>query len=216
MYEITVISLDSSSEYVATQQFDGIPFASTIANANVKLRHTQRKLADLLSEESFDAIVTPGNSFGHMTGGFDGAVVEVFGQRVDDAVRATIKHRYLGELSVGSAFIQPLPLSLKADSLVYAPTMRVPMSLPLSSEAAYVATLAAFQEIARSNKILTTEWRTQIRRVLLPVMGMGTGNLPIARVAVHMQLALIRAIAPTVIRDLGDDGAACHLQIENA
>jgi len=204
MYEITLISLDHSSRNVHDFKFDDIPFAKVMAHRETIVSVASAPLNIHLETNEYDAIITPGNSFGHMTGGFDGAVVEYFGEWIDGSVRAYIEREWAGELPVGNARLFKLG-TREADYLIYSPTMRVPKQLPVNSDAPYVATLAAFQRIARWNQYKPFN-ENRITSVLLPVMGMGTGRLPVELVARQMQMAMIRAVMPLPIRELGEDG----------
>lgn len=205
MYQITIMSLDFSAQYVRDAVFADIPFQELMAHHGVELHVCNEKLEDHLVENSYDAIVAPGNSFGHMTGGFDGALVNVFGQELDERVRAHIEQSWGGELPVGNARLIEIPYRDAASWIVYSPTMRVPCILPANSEAPYLATLAAFQRIWRYNHN-KPKLAPVIDEVLLPVMGMGTGMLNRDYVARQMQLALIRAIGRLPITQLGTDG----------
>jgi hypothetical protein len=62
------------------------------------------ELGDLLSTEA-DAIVSAGNSVGHMNGGVDLRIRDKFSAgRLEERVRQTIVDRYHGELQIGEAF----------------------------------------------------------------------------------------------------------------
>ena len=78
---------------------------------------------DLLRER-VDAIISPGNSFGDMGGGFDRALDEYFKSRAQAAAQAAIATHALGELPVGAALV--LRITPARPYLVVAPTMRVP------------------------------------------------------------------------------------------
>lgn len=205
MYEITLMSLDFSAQYVRDAAFADIPFHETMDRLGVTLRVCNERLEEHLEENTYDAIVAPGNSFGHMTGGFDGALVNVFGQNLDERVRAHIEMAWGGELPVGNARLIEVTDHAATEFIVYSPTMRIPCILPDNSEAPYLATLAAFQRIWRYNHS-KPKLRSTIFEVLLPVMGMGTGMLNRDYVARQMQLALIRAIERSPVKELGSDG----------
>lgn len=207
MYHITLLSLDESARSVARLVFDDIPFQHEMQRANTLIQIvTGQYLPQVLERNRFDAIITPGNSYGFMTGGFDLALVQYFDVQhphfhgIEHMVRRRIVQSYCGELLVGQALVVG-PNPTLPSAIVYAPTMRVPMHLPTYSQAPYQATLAAFQAIHQANQM---SYRNRIYRVLLPVMGMGTGGLPVELVARQMQMALIQAVAGHAIADLPD------------
>ena len=205
--EITLLSLDTTALEVATAVFKDIPFNDTLAKADVIVKARTCTLEKLLATEKFDAIAAPGNSYGHMTGGFDGALAAEY-PFLDKRVRDYIQAVFCGECNVGQAF------EVLADrfgpSVIYAPTMRIPKKLPDNSEAPYLATLAIMQVVRRIN--LGAEVGSMppkgINTLLLPVMGMGTGLLPITKVARQMQMAIMRALDHSPIDTLGNMGYA--------
>ncbi len=206
MHQITLMSLDFSAQYVRDAAFADIPFAEAMSRNGVTLSVCNERLEKHLLEDDnqYDAIVAPGNSYGHMTGGFDGALVNVFGEALDERVRAHIELAWCGELPVGNARMFEMTEPY-ANWIVYSPTMRIPCILPDNSQAPYVATLAAMQRIKRFNQN-KPKLLSNISSILLPVMGMGTGMLKRDYVARQMQLALIRAIDCPKVRELGTDG----------
>jgi O-acetyl-ADP-ribose deacetylase (regulator of RNase III) len=127
-------------------------------------------------------IVAPGNSFGLMDGGYDQAIVNVFGQHVQDLIKEKIATDWNGLLPVGhaiscQALIAPLPdlsghvhfrdPSQMHPFIIYAPTMQIPMDIRGTLNA-YHATRAAIREGIRRG----------CENLLLPLMGAGTGLLP--------------------------------------
>lgn len=124
-------------------------------------------------------IVTAGNSFGLMDGGYDAAVVARFGTGVQDAVQERIADDYFGELPVGCAV--SVPLDDPRLALIYAPTMQVPMTIQHTANACY-ATLAAMREARR----------LQCDAALVPLMGAGAGALA-PEDAVRQIIAAVRA-----------------------
>lgn len=205
--EITLISLDMTALQVVTNVFKDIPFNDTLAKADVIVKARTCTLEKLLSVESFDAIVAPGNSFGHMTGGFDLALADRY-PFLDARVREYIQTVFCGECNVGQAF--EVNAARFGPSIIYAPTMRIPKKLPDNSEAPYLATFAALQVIRRINMGAQVETMPPegINTLLLPVMGMGTGLLPIEKVARQMQMAIVRALDHSPIDTLGNMGYA--------
>src|SRR5881275_1249213 len=94
------------------ERFGGLP----------KVRVIRGRFEDL---EPHDCFVTAGNAFGLMEAGIDAAVVAFFGDELMERVQHRILDEYLGEQSVGTAFIistghPDYPF------IAHAPTMRVP------------------------------------------------------------------------------------------
>ena len=77
---------------------------------------------------SYDAVVSPANSFGFMDGGIDMLYSQFFGWHVQERLQEAIREAHHGELLVGAAEVvetdnPDLPF------LIAAPTMRVPTVL---------------------------------------------------------------------------------------
>src|SRR3954462_4528129 len=81
-----------------------------------------------LLDSTCDGIVSPANSFGDMGGGIDKAIDDFHQGRAQEAMRAVIAERFLGELPVGSALVVELP-GPRLPFVVAAPTMRVAGSI---------------------------------------------------------------------------------------
>ena len=212
MYNITLISLDNSARAVVDACMEGIFFGDVMLKTETQVNYTEEGLTEhLASGRQYDAIITPGNGHGHMTGGFDGALIDVFGQELDERVRADIERNWLGELPVGNARMYHLGRE-EATWVVYSPTMRVPKILEANSEAPYISTLAAFQRINRYN-LNKPKLEPHITDILLPMMAGGTARLDAHTVVRQMQLALMRAVAPQPVQDIFEDGQVLDKQI---
>ena len=149
------------------------------------------KLGSFDSIRSYDAIVSPGNSFGFMNGGVDNALREFFGTQLEQRVMDKIKEDFLGEHNVGSAFV----IETKDSDypwLVHAPTMRVP-SVIAGTDAVYSATWAALVAVTLHNK---TESQ-KIEHLVFPGMGTGAGKMNFDKAAGQMLLAFERMFNPS-------------------
>jgi O-acetyl-ADP-ribose deacetylase (regulator of RNase III) len=112
-----------------------------------------------------DALVSPANSFGYMDGGIDA----VYSQRwpgIQTEVQNRIQDQPFGELLVGQAICVDLNADPDFKFLIAAPTMRVPMKVPVYN--AYLATRAAVQ-IAREP--------FNMGSLVFPGMGTGSGGI---------------------------------------
>jgi len=122
---------------------------------------------DIMSIDA-EAIVSPANSFGFMTGGIDLHYKNYFGQQVEDDLRLKILSEYDNELLVGQAAcikVQAPPL-VHYKYLISAPTMRVPENVSHTINA-YLATKAA----------LITAYYQDIKSIVFPGLGTGTGGM---------------------------------------
>lgn len=136
--------------------------------------------------EGVDAFITAGNSYGQMDGGVDRAVAQHF-PAVQRAVWAAIADDAHGYLPVGSAVVVPTG-SDEVRWLVYAPTMRVPMSLRGALDVAvHDGFWAALVAVAHHNRDRADEDR--IAAVACPGFGTGFGQVEPARAARLMATA---------------------------
>ncbi len=72
-----------------------------------------------------EGIVSPANSFGLLTGGFDKALRDYSGKELQDAVRECIKNEWFGEQTVGTSMAVDIP-GYPGKKLLHTPTMRTP------------------------------------------------------------------------------------------
>jgi O-acetyl-ADP-ribose deacetylase (regulator of RNase III) len=126
-----------------------------------------------------DGLVTAGNSFGLMDGGVDLAVARAF-PGVEQRVQRSIHDNYQGELNVGDATVCVIEDLSGRDGhlLIYAPTMRVPLSI-VGTDAVYRAMWAA----------LVLAEKFGVRRLLVPGLGTGAGRMSESEAARQMALA---------------------------
>lgn len=116
-------------------------------------------------DKEADAIVSPANSFGEMTGGIDLAYVRFFGQQIQDDVKAITKYFPHSEILVGLSFSIPT-YNDKIRHLIVSPTMAFPSRI-LDIRDVYLATRAAFDEAFFEG----------FNSVLIPGMGTATGGV---------------------------------------
>lgn len=124
----------------------------------------------------YDAVVGPGNSFGWMNGGFDGVIAKKHPEAQEKLNKVLFAHN-CGELNVGAAQFACLNDN---KFLVYAPTMRVPMSI-VGTDNVYVSTLAA---LTLGNNLLMPD-----EVLIVPGMGTGCGGILYEEAARQMYLA---------------------------
>jgi O-acetyl-ADP-ribose deacetylase (regulator of RNase III) len=127
-------------------------------------------------DKQTDAVVSPSNSFAYMDGGIDALYTKHFGEHVETRLQRTIQEDYDGELLVGQAVLVPTKDS-KIPFVIAAPTMRVPMKLPLDTVNPYLAAKAAIRCALRANEVLKQYKGDPDARVVrtLSFPGLGTG-----------------------------------------
>src|SRR5262245_13305015 len=135
---------------------------------------------------SFDALLTPGNSYGQMDGGFDGAVSRRF-PAVQREVWAAVGDRHRGFLPVGAADVVPTG-DAECPWVVYAPTMRIPMRLDEGRDVAvHDALWAGLLAVSRHNAAAGVGER--IETLACPGLGTGFGLVAPERAARLMAAA---------------------------
>jgi O-acetyl-ADP-ribose deacetylase (regulator of RNase III) len=133
--------------------------------------------------EPHDCFVTAGNAFGLMTAGIDAAVVRLFGEQLMRSVQHRIMDQYLGEQSVGTAFVVPTDHPA-IPFLAHAPTMRVPGSIA-GTDKVYAATWAALLAVHAHN--LAADRKIEV--VAFPALGTGFRGVPFDEAARQMAAA---------------------------
>jgi len=116
-----------------------------------------------------EALVSPANSFGFMTGGIDLHYKNYFGQTMEDDIRKRISLEFENELLVGQATsvkLRKTPPLIKYKYVIAAPTMRIPENISHTINA-YLATKAALMEAVKIG----------VESIVFPGMGTGTGRL---------------------------------------
>jgi len=130
-----------------------------------------------------EAIVSPANSFGDMSGGIDKAIDDFHRGAAQQAVMTAIAEHFLGELPVGMALIVEIP-SRRFPFVVAAPTMRVP-SRVADSLNAYLAMRAALVAVLRHN----AAGLRAISSLAVPGLCTGVGGMSPEHAAEQMRAA---------------------------
>ena len=125
---------------------------------------------DILKLKS-DALVSPGNSFGEMSGGLDRTIDNFYNGKAEKMATDRIRSDYMGELPVGCSVV--LEMNTKRfPFLILAPTMRIP-GIVKSSHNAYLAFRGSLVAIAKYNQ----HRERKIRSVAIPSMCTGVGGM---------------------------------------
>jgi O-acetyl-ADP-ribose deacetylase (regulator of RNase III) len=135
---------------------------------------------------SFDALVSPGNSYGQMDGGIDRAITDEFPQ-VQRRVWEMIAEQHHGYQPVGTATVLRTGDN-RCPYLVHAPTMRMPMRLTGPLEVSvYDAMWAALLALEHHNRSVAPE--AQVTTLACPGLGTGYGGVAPERAAQLMAAA---------------------------
>ena len=116
-----------------------------------------------------EALVSPANSFGFMTGGIDLHYKNYLGKSIEDDLRRDISLNFCHELLVGQATSVKVfnpPQLVKYKYMIAAPTMRVPENVSHTINA-YLSAKAALIEALR----------IKVSSVVFPGLGTGTGSM---------------------------------------
>lgn len=128
-----------------------------------------------------EAIVSPANSFGLMTGGYDKAIRDYFSKYyafdIIDTVQSEIMRSFDGEQPVGTAL--SVYLFDHQGYLIHTPTMRTP-SIIIDPEVVYHCTRSAILEATLRN----------CYSIVLPAFGGATGKVSYDRIAFYMKRAV--------------------------
>ncbi len=126
--------------------------------------------------DNIQAIVSPANSFGIMSGGYDKAIIDYFGPELMEAVQKYIISNYYGEQPVGTAFTIQIPNNQKY--LIHCPTMRTP-EIIRDPRTVYSCMRSTLIECMKND----------IKSVVIPAFGGCTGNVAFENIAYLMRKA---------------------------
>ena len=114
--KIYIVDMDGYTCRELEKQFKDI--------VNVTIVHSDIKRFYRLYKDEIDCLVSPANSFGYMTGGYDGALSEILGWNFQYKVRDYINRNFYGEQGVGTSFI--INTDIEGLKLIHTPTMQYP------------------------------------------------------------------------------------------
>ncbi|RAL00120.1 uncharacterized protein BO80DRAFT_425912 [Aspergillus ibericus CBS 121593] len=150
---------------------------------------------------TFDAIVSPANSYGRLDGGFDDAISRAFSPKQDYLaltrhVQSILYDEYRGFLPPGSCRLIPIPEEFTPLSrniwntryLALCPTMRVPQDTRWDREVVYECLWSLFCAVERHNR--GAEEAERIESVLMTPLATGCGFVSPEKWARQMVLAM--------------------------
>lgn len=128
-------------------------------------------------------VVSPANAYGLMDGGYDQAITDWFGEKLQQDVRRYISYNFYGEQPVGTSFI--IDTGKDGVKLIHTPTMRYP-------------------ERIRDPLIIYTCMRTclmcacsnDVQSIVIPAFGALTGCVSADLVALMMKRAYDQLLNP--------------------
>jgi len=114
--KIYIVSTDYEAVSALKEEFTGI---KNVHIYNMDIREFYEKKSN-----EIDCLVSPANSYGLMTGGYDAALSDILGWEFQGKVQDFIKKHYFGEQPVGSSFI--INTDIYGLKLIHTPTMQYP------------------------------------------------------------------------------------------
>lgn len=158
-------------------------FREVFAHAEIELHARAQRLEERIRR--YHILLTPGNAYGVMDGGFDQAVVMALGSDIQDLVLDKLRARHQGYLAPGGAVTVPTDNTF-TPYLVYCPTMVIPRP--------YVDTTVIYQSY-RAGFVAA---RRMAQRLVDPRMaftahGCGTGGLD-PKISAQLAVAAYRHV----------------------
>ena len=163
--KIYILSLDEKATYALKEKFDSVDDVEVI-NGGFK------EFMD--AHGDVECIVSPGNSFGLMDGGYDKAIINYFGIELASKAQKYISDHFYGEQVIAPSFIIKIPGSEKY--LIHTPTMFLPSEIK--------DPLVIYQSMRST---LITALENNIQSIVIPAFGAGTGKAPAILVAKYMK-----------------------------
>ena len=117
-----------------------------------------------MDSNKVDCVVSPGNAYGLMDGGYDLAISEWFDWKQQDIVQQYILRHFYGEQPVGTSFI--IDTGKDNIKLIHTPTMRIPGPI--------VDPMVIYQCMRTT---LITAFDNNVSTVVIPAFGGLCGNV---------------------------------------
>ena len=164
--KIYIITTSHLEELMFKSMFDDCPNVEVVKN---DFESFMKKNPDV------ECIVSPANCYGIMDGGYDAAISNYLGWDFQRIVQKYIIDNFYGEQIVGTSFIIDCPYNKK---LIHTPTMIMPEKV-IDNRIVYTA--------MRSTLICAL--KNNIKSIVIPLFGAGTGKVGIDIVCKHMRNA---------------------------
>lgn len=168
MARIYLLDIDREMTRAFCRHFDGVKGVEAVQAEFGLFMHDHPEV---------DGIVTPANSFGLLTGGFDRAVCTYFGEELQNAVRMKIMAEWFGEQTVGTSMAVDIP-GAPGKKLLHTPTMRKPSPIR-DHQVVYLCMRSALMEAIHAG----------LACLVVPAFGGKAGQIPPEVIAHNMRAA---------------------------
>jgi len=126
------------------------------------------------THKDIDGIVSPANSYGVMSGGYDAAIIEYLGEMTQTNVFTILDAKYYGYQPVGSC----MAVCYGKHVILHTPTMRIPEEI-IDPRVIYDCTYACLAKAKTCH----------LKAIVIPAFGACTGKVPLRVVARLMHYA---------------------------
>lgn len=133
------------------------------------------------NSKDIECIVSPGNSFGLMDGGYDESIIDYFGSELMEEVQKTILNKFYGEQPITMSTVIDIPNTSK--KLIHTPTMRFPSKI--------MDPLVVYQSM---RTCLMCAMYNNAKSIVIPAFGAHNGGLEPDVVAHNMYRAYIQLL----------------------
>ena len=127
------------------------------------------------THKKVECIVSPGNAFGYMDGGYDKAIIDYYGEELEEKVQSYIRKNQYGEQPVGTSIIVDFGSINK--KLIHTVTMRLPSPIKDS--------LIVYQCMRTT---LMTAIDNKVQSIVIPAFGGATGKVNPSIIAKYIRL----------------------------
>jgi len=138
----------------------------------------------------YDCVVTPGNSYGDLSGGFDLSIVGIFGDQIQSNLRRVLRKKFpsneINDKNAWDCANQPIGTSILIETqspvakyLCHTPTMEYARGI-VGKPNVYMAMNSILYEIYKHNMECLKSHKSRknyIRSVIIPFLGTGFGEL---------------------------------------
>lgn len=162
--------------YIIEKDFDKYKYLPIYFNDLDDVILVNDDFENFMKNNYIRCVVSPGNSFGIMDGGYDYALVNWYGIQLQERVQDYIIEHYGGEQFVGTSFI--IEAGKDNQFLIHTPTMRIPSRIK-DDEIVYQCMRSTLIEAKKNN----------VESILIPMFGGMAGGVNPNVVSKMMRMA---------------------------
>ena len=140
------------------------------------------KFKHFMDTHDIECVVSPANAWGIMSGGYDLAITNYYGDALQRSVQKYINHNLYGEQPVGTSIILDIPKTRQ--KLIHTPTMQI--SIPIKD---------SFVVYQCMRTTLMTALDNNIKSIVIPAFGGDCGKISPKVVATKMKEAYDQIIS---------------------